>query len=131
MDVIERWTMFRRRDWEHDHGSLVPHNAPAPEPDEQLEVFDVVRADKVECGDGWTHAAKIGPLQAEITRLRDAVADAVRALEALPRRPSAAQLLDVRVELQAALRLRCEACGERHPYPDLAEGMGTEGKWSM
>lgn len=69
----ERWTMFRRLDWEHDHGSLVAHGAPAPVPYEQLEVFDVVRADSVECADGWTHAAKIGPLQAEVERLRAAL----------------------------------------------------------
>lgn len=76
----ERWTMFRRRDWEHDHGSLVAHGAPAPVPDEQLEVFDVVRADSVECADGWTHAAKIGPLQAEADALRAALERAGRAL---------------------------------------------------
>lgn len=38
----ERWTMSRRRDWPHDHGSLVEHGAPAPEPDDLLDVFEVV-----------------------------------------------------------------------------------------
>lgn len=81
------------------------------------------------------HCGGCGHLVEEIERLRSAIDDAIRALEALPRRPSAERLLDVRVDLQTALRLRCEACGERHIHRDLAdlaeEGMGTEGKWSM
>lgn len=44
----ERWTMIRRRDWEHDHGHLMPPGAPVPTPDDQLEVFDVVRAPEPE-----------------------------------------------------------------------------------
>lgn len=39
---MEHWTMIRRRDHGHDHGSLVAHDAPVPEPDEDLEVFEVV-----------------------------------------------------------------------------------------
>lgn len=45
--VIERWTMIRRRDHEHDHGSLIAPGAPVPEPDEQLEVFEVVPIESV------------------------------------------------------------------------------------
>lgn len=37
-----RWTIIRRRDWPHDHGSLIAHNAPIPEPDDKLEVIEVV-----------------------------------------------------------------------------------------
>lgn len=34
--------MIRRRDWPHDHGSLIAPGAPVPEPYEDLEVFEVV-----------------------------------------------------------------------------------------
>lgn len=40
---VERWTLIRRRDWPHDRGALIPSSL-APAPDEELEVFDVVRA---------------------------------------------------------------------------------------
>jgi hypothetical protein len=39
----ERWTMIRRRDWPKHQGSLVPRGAPVPEPDEELEVFELAR----------------------------------------------------------------------------------------
>lgn len=39
---MKRWTMMRRLDHPHDHGSLVARGGPVPEPDEQLDVFDVV-----------------------------------------------------------------------------------------
>lgn len=65
------------------------------------------------------HVAWQGELQAEIERLRAASEEAIRLLEALPRRPSARLLLDVRVELRAALGA------------DAEEGMGTVGEWSM
>lgn len=48
MSVIECWTMIRRRDWPDDQGHLLNPKGPRPTPDEQLEVFDVVRADAYE-----------------------------------------------------------------------------------
>ena len=44
MGDIERWTMYRRRDWPQVMPWVLPADAPKPEPDEQLEAFEVVRA---------------------------------------------------------------------------------------
>lgn len=46
--MTERWMIMLRHDWPYDHGWLIPHNAPVPEPDEQLEIFEVMRVSEVE-----------------------------------------------------------------------------------
>ena len=40
----ERWTIIRRNDWAHDNGYLLPPSLEPPDPDEHLEVIEVVPA---------------------------------------------------------------------------------------
>lgn len=48
MDLLaHEWTILHRRDWGHEHDSLIPEGAPVPEPDDDLAVVKVVDAERL------------------------------------------------------------------------------------
>jgi hypothetical protein len=46
---VDRWTVIRRRDWPGDGGAtIIKPGAPVPEPDDDLEVIEVVPVAEIE-----------------------------------------------------------------------------------